>query len=395
MLKRVRNMAVAAGCLLGLAACQNEETVPTYDAGERILFGMPTMTVETQGRSTLKDALAAGDEFGVIGYCLAYTVGTQNIDYNSGSSSWSVKRNLCPPSVFYGQRVTVGTSGCTYDQNGGTDNNPKYWYRDGYGLDNASNPGVVGADNYQYSFYAYYPYEDFTIEAPANANMAGAPVLTFTMPQEGDAEDSSLDHADTPDAMLGVLYNRQREGGNLQFNFSHMLTGLRFVVNNYSEQNLRIYSIKLRGSFFKKVRVNFTDATVAYDFPADRYSGTYTLYDGGEEGFLLEGTGNEEVGTSSDDVLEKEYLMLISGENSYFGENVEVVLDYEFGGVRNPNYTASRPGTFTPRPGVRYTAQLNFVGDAFVLQFVVASDEQWEDGEAADGDEGNDDVLFE
>ena len=54
-----------------------------------------------------------------------------------------------------------------------------------------------------------------------------------------------------------------------------------------------------------------------------------------------------------------------------------------------------RPGTFTPRPGVKYTAQLNFVGDTFVLQFVVDNSEQWEDGEADDGREDNDDVVFE
>ena len=395
MMKHVRDMAVAAGCLLGLAACRSEEAVPTYDAGERILFGAPAMTVETVGRSTLKDALAAGDEFGVVGYCLAYTVGTTTVDYNSGSSNWSVKRNLCPPSVFYEQKVIVGTNGCTYDRTGGSGNDPKYWYKDGFGLNNESNPSITGAENYRYSFYAYYPYGSYEIEAPANASAAGAPVLTFTMPQVGGALESPLDHADTPDAMLGVLYNQQRDGGSLRFNFSHMLTGLRFVVNNYSEQDLTVYSIKLRGHFFKKVRVDFTGDVVDFTFPGDRYVGTYTLYDGGDEGFLLEGTGNEDVGTSSEDVLEEEYLMLISGEGNYFGEDVEVVLDYEFGGVRNPNYTASRPGTFTPRPGVRYTAQLNFVGDAFVLQFVVASDEQWEDGEAADGDEGNDDVLFE
>ncbi len=44
---------------------------------------------------------------------------------------------------------------------------------------------------------------------------------------------------------------------------------------------------------------------------------------------------------------------------------------------------------------MKYTAQLNFVGDTFVLQFVVDNSEQWEDGEADDGREDNDDVVFE
>ena len=45
--------------------------------------------------------------------------------------------------------------------------------------------------------------------------------------------------------------------------------------------------------------------------------------------------------------------------------------------------------------GYRYTAQLNFIGDAFVLQFVVDNSETWEDGELADGDDSNDDIIFE
>ena len=35
------------------------------------------------------------------------------------------------------------------------------------------------------------------------------------------------------------------------------------------------------------------------------------------------------------------------------------------------------------------------MGDAFVLEFVVDNQGQWEDGEADDGDETNDDVVFE
>ena len=55
----------------------------------------------------------------------------------------------------------------------------------------------------------------------------------------------------------------------------------------------------------------------------------------------------------------------------------------------------SVPEHISPRPGIKYTAQLNFVGDAFVLEFVVDNQGQWEDGEADDGDETNDDVVFE
>lgn len=89
-----------------------------------------------------------------------------------------------------------------------------------------------------------------------------------------------------------------------------------------------------------------------------------------------------------------EHLLLISGTGYSFGEDVEVYIKYTFnGGSKEQHY--SRPSTFTPRPGVKYTAQLNFVGDAFVLQFVTDNDEQWGNGMADDGNEENDDIIFE
>ena len=98
--------------------------------------------------------------------------------------------------------------------------------------------------------------------------------------------------------------------------------------------------------------------------------------------------------TSSPSPIGGEHVMLISGTGPSFGENGKVRIEYVFNGVPNVFETA-RPGTFTPQPGIKYTAQLNFVGDTFVLQFVVDNQEQWEDGEADDEDETNDDVIFE
>ena len=37
-----------------------------------------------------------------------------------------------------------------------------------------------------------------------------------------------------------------------------------------------------------------------------------------------------------------------------------------------------------PRAGTKYTAQLNFVGETFVINFVAAEDEFWEDGGDSD-----------
>ena len=87
-------------------------------------------------------------------------------------------------------------------------------------------------------------------------------------------------------------------------------------------------------------------------------------------------------------------MLLISGEETSFGDDVKVNIYYTFNGIEG-SQELSRNTTFRPQPGVKYTAQLNFVGNAFVLQFAVDNGEIWEDGEAADGNEDNDDVIFE
>lgn len=388
----------AALLAIGLAAlsCEKEEGVnPAADASQRILFGVPTLSVET--RSTFRNALSAGDEFGVLGYCVPYTVSSDptkiHMDYTSGGNPWTLKKAHSSPEVFYKQRVVVGTGGCTYDRTGGGANNPKYWYRDGYDTDNNANGEVVGADDYRYSFIAWYPYGEnfFTISEPAEQTTAGAPVMTFTMPQTGaDISSDRLDHTATPDAMLAVLYDRTRADGNLRFTFSHVLTGLGFQVNNLSERDLTVHSVSLSGSFYKDVTIDLRGNSVAFSFSANRYAGYYPLL---ESDLELPAPAADETQTSSG-VIGGEHLLLISGTGNSFGEDVKVNIDYTFGDERKQR-SISRPGTFTPRPGVKYTAQLNFVGDTFVLQFMVDNGEQWEDGEADDGSEDNDDVVFE
>lgn len=214
--------------------------------------------------------------------------------------------------------------------------------------------------------------------------------MTFTMPQTGSDLSARLDHATTPDAMVAVLYDRTRADGMLHFTFSHVLTGLGFTVNNLSERDLTVHSLTLSGSFYKDVTIDLRGNSVAFSFSANRYTGYYPLL---ESDLALPAPAEGETATSSG-VVGGEHLLLISGTGSSFGENVTVNIDYTFGGERKQQ-SIPRPGTFTPRPGVRYTAQLNFVGDTFVLQFVVDNSEQWEDGEADDGREDNDDVVFE
>lgn len=378
-------------------SCSGDEPAVGGNGGDKIVFDVPAMTVETSGRSTFKSALEPGEAFGVLGYCVPYAVGSTSFNYAGASSVWALKRALCPPDVFYNQKVVAGSNGCTYDYNGGSVNNPKYWYRDGYDTDNSPNASVTGADQYRYSFIAYYPYGEgengvFRIQNPSSAAEAGAPRLLFTMPQEGTEIGTPLRHDITPDAMLSVLYNRRKSDGNVRFAFSHVLTGLGFEINNFSAYDLVVHSVALQGSFYKSIVIDFGGDAVTYTFPADRYVGTYVLADSDVSLPSPDKDAGRNVTTSG--LLGGEHLLLISGVGTSFGDNVKVHVEYTFNGVRKAFETA-RPGTFTPRPGIKYTSQLNFVGDAFVLQFVVDNAEQWEDGAGDDGDDSNDDVTFE
>lgn len=398
----LRNKLIIGFYGLLLTGCGQGELPASPEALDNyIRFSAPAVTVET--RSTTQDALGTGDRFGVLGYCVPYMMGTTTPQYSAGASEWGVKYNLCPPNVFYNEPVTVADSYCSY-------NNPKQWYRDGYGLDGQPNEEVSNADNYRYTFFAYYPYRDagsevFRIESPANNATAGAPDIVFSMPQTGGDTSTPLDHAATPDAMFGVLYNRQKSQGSLQFSFSHMLTALGFEVNNFSDYDLQVHSVTLSGSFFKEIKLDFSGTgTLAYSFPETYYSGTYTLYNDGQSLSLSPPAEGEDRTTSGllprNAAGEGEYILLISGKEPYFGNNVQVTIDYTFNEKKNTQHF-SRPDTFVPQPGTKYTAQLNFVGNAFVLQFVVDNNEQWEDGGAdndpdADNDEdGDGDVIFE
>lgn len=368
-------------------SCQEESPLDEIksEGNEYIKFSAPVISVENDTKSTPKDALSAGDKFGVLGYCLSYVLGSDTeINYNSGAADWSGKKSNCAPLVFYKEPVTVTESG------GADYVNLKQWYVDGKDLDGSTNENVKGADNYSYSFFAYYPFDVyFNIVEPAAQTTKGAPVIQYTMPQTGNSETSQLDHKITPDAMIGVLYNRKKADGDLKFSFNHILTALGFEVNNYSNKDLKVYSVELRGNFFKGLKIDLRGSVFSYNVTEERYQGIYTLFSS-DEGLLLKAPGEGEVVTSSESPIGGEHVLLISGVSPYFGENVEVYLDYQLGDGEKKTFHQGRPTTFIPSPGTKYTAQLNFVGDAFVLQFVVDNNSNWQDGES-----DNDDIIFE
>ena len=390
--------------MLFLAGCSKEKGSEPALGDGYIHFGVPVVTVETRATEGFIDGkLPGGASFGVLGYCLAYNPGTMTYNANSGTSLWRIKSKLCPPSVFYRQEVTMDATGdyATYD-------NPKRWYTDGANAE-LGNVELSNTDEYQYTFFAYYPFEGGFTVVPEDAGTAGAPVITYSMPYDGNAGEVEDFDMRTPDPMLAVTYNVQRDRRMVDFNFFHITTGLGFQVNNYSQVgetvedegdggvDLVIYSIKLTGTFFRSVTANMAEAAVDISYDReDTYAATYVLYEK-EEGTLVPWQQDGSEGSIS---LEPEkYVRLLAGnsEKGVFGpsNDVSVVVDYELGENERKEKAELRPGSFVPSPGTRYTAQLNWVNDAFVLIMQPDNGDLWEDGEADDGKEDNDDIIFE
>lgn len=401
--------AVAVFMILPTSCDNNDEGLPS-DNSPYIEFGTQELSVETRAADSdpvMRNEFKTGDSFGVFGYCIPLNVSSGQPDYASGSSYWSVKMNNAVPDVFLNQRVTLTESGSwQYDwQNTGskpTSYNPKYWYAEGKDTENKENPAIVDAKNYRYDFFAYAPYDAsvFSWEKPTSNTDKGAPRVKVTVPQQGN-DDMNPDV--TPDAMLAVIHNYNKTvNPRLSFTFSHVFTALGFEVNNFSNQDLKIHSVKLIGAFWKSLTVDFTDNQYTYH-PSETYTGTFVLFDENrDQELILKAPEAGETVTSSPSPIGGKYLRLLSGgfdpstgkpsssHNNYLGENVVVEINYTFGGTP-ATFSTPRPGTFLPQSGTQYTAQLNFVGNAFVLQFIVDNGEIWEDG----GSDGNGDITFE
>lgn len=394
---------------LAAVSCRKAE-VMTIPGEEYITFSSPGISMDVETRAGANDFLNGipdGTSFGVLGYCLAYNPGTTEYNLNSGTSQWSLKRNLCPASIFYKQEIKVDAGVCSYSP-------LRRWYTDGTDNEGLAGQTLSDTDDFRYTFYAYYPYEDsgFNI-TPADAVTAGAPVITYSMPFSGTEPETVRNNSAVPDAMLGVQQNIQRASRKVQFNFSHIMTGLGFQINNFSQVgetvtspedrgvDLIIYSIKLKGTFHKSVKVDMTEAAASVTYQ-DTYSGTFTIFES-DEGRTIPWQQDGSMGSIT---MEPEtFLRLLPGneDSEFFGPasadpeknpNPVLVVDYKFGENDRTTEEIRRPGNFAPRSGVRYTAQINWVNNAFVLIMQADNGEIWEDGEAADGDTGNDDIIF-
>lgn len=374
MKKRLFHIGIIG--VLALAACSRTEDVLPAFAEDYIRFGMPGMEVEA--KSTLVNSeLPDSSRFGVLGYCLAQVApGDTTLNRSSGSVSWDTKKELCRPHLFHDVPVTYSDGECTY----------------------APLQPWDSAANYQYTFFAYYPYGNsyngtdtcFTVES--GQGDLGSPSVKFSMPFNGGDTLTPLDDSRVPDAMVAMAEDVTRgTNGMVELNFRHILTGLNFQINNYNEdpQNpgtgdrLIVHSLKLRGTFYKSFVMNYDDG---WECPAgETFSGTYTLLPDGSD---------KVVEAQDEGLLIEKTLLFVSGQNSegaatgYLGPYVKLEIKYTFGDSREKTQWISRPENFLPVGGTVYTSQLNFIGNAFVLNIIVDNNYQWEDG-------GDSEIVFE
>lgn len=374
--------------LLLLMSCNRDEFTDIVDE-DYINFALPSILAEEviDSRVSLEEGVVEGSEllrdikpnsdFGVIGYCRAYSPGTNTIDYNSGTSPWDIKRLLTPPEVFDKQNVNFDGTYCKYD-------NPKKWFTDN------ETGGNNDSEDYLYSFFAYYPKEEFTVTYPKvkyNGDKytdAGAPIFTYLMHKDAPVlNDTStvFKQSQNNDVMLSATYNIKKSDGKVKFDFSHVLTALSFAVNNYSEgMELTVYKIELSGTFWRNVIVdlNQSSSTDRLEF-TDTYKGRYVIYDN-QEGLVIPVNDGQ---SSYKAPFTDQFILLVSGKSEEIGYlgDIKVSITYKFGsdGTKKTAWYR-RPTSFVPRPGTQYTAQLNYVGNAFVLQFVADNGEYWEEG---------------
>lgn len=362
---KIKSLYIGIASLLLCASCSKEEVSFSPELSDQTIeFGVPSIQVETKAGPV--NTLPDGSSFGVFGYCLAQVApDNPELNVSSGNLPWDQKKKLSRPHLFYNTPIQYRDGRCTYE-------NPVKWYE---------------TADYLYTFFAYYPYAGFSVLT--DENTLGAPKFKFSMPFESTSSDTELDPAQVPDAMIAdedkSCIDVIKAGGNVALDFRHILTGLNFSINNYNEtEPVIVHAVKLSGTFFKSIEIIPGESTV---YQNETYAGTYHLLKEEEEDITVEHHGTvPEVGGRT--------LLLVpsNAAGGYLGaEDLKVSITYSFGTTKNETKTFGRPENFRPEPGTVYSAQLNFIGNAFVLEFIVDDDYHWEDG----AENGGSDITFE
>lgn len=399
-------------CSIMFAACGDDfsDEVRNIDHTKYICFGTPAVSMEgvdmlrsePTTRSTLiNDALPEGSSFGVMGYCVPYTLSTSGgdisvlntPDYSAAGAKWDSKKSLVYPDVFNNQEVTYENGVCRYTS-------VKPWY-----TQQQVNNSNIRPENFHYSFFAYYPYNaNLQVDTDGSDYWSdrtwGAPRITFTMPWNNGGLTILRSHSDIPDIMLATQYDFQKAQGSVPFRFYHLLTALRFRINNYDDtKTLTIHSLTFRGRFYRSVTVDFAENPPVQKVAAlneNSYSGTFTIVSRDNPEVCTAGT-SKLMGATGDNPDGTTLLLLPNPDANpnaetnpsfYLGDQKSVTITYSFDGeVEQQQTIANINLAYKPMQSTRYTVNLNFMGGKFVLMCQPDNNEHWE------GDNENDIII--
>lgn len=402
-MKHIYSTPLLSLLLLGMntifVSCGDE---PTYgrqpDASKYITFGIPGISLNgSVSRSGVENEI--NGDFCVYGYCAPRDISnTSQTNWNNAQAGWNSKSAYVSPHVFSAQKVEKDGK---YSLDPNVQGKLKAW---------ETAPGLDPLQ-FKYSFIAYYPFDNtlFTMNArTAGGNVAatemGVPTLTFNMPFSGTDQTVRLDPSQIKDAMIAAVFDHTQQQGTINFRFEHLLSAFRFKINNYTNLRLQIDRVELVGTFFKTAEIDFAKTTVARPQATGAYSGTFVLLDGNgtPQQIPSQSEAGDFLGVSPDNNSEGISLMLLTGINSnnlanynYLGPGTAVphlVIDYSVYNEQNNTLVSEYNNVTTsfspanPAAGVRYTVNLNFVGNEFILVFTPEGD-SWE------GDHDNDIII--
>lgn len=365
--------------LTGCSADGNEPPMPEPDPTQSIVFGQAAASggIDTQkqaskaSRSTLLNALPQGAQAAVYGYCVPLSV-SLDTDPASAGLPWVQKANYSVPDVFPGSNTSEGTiAGTTLTVDNGRlkyDGAPKPWLT-GSNLD---------ADAANYTFISHYPASGaftYSRHAVAANSRTGAPRFTFTMPAA-----AATDHTAIPDAMVAAKFDHQKADGQVHFTYRHILTALRFQINNYSAEELTLTSIRLEGDFFNTAAFTFNTGEIVQATATTTFHGNWDITPAG--GMTVASNSGKPLG----DGTRGTSVMLLpdpaitpsaGNDTDCLGSNKKLHVTYSIGSASYSQILDVKL-LFKPAGGTSYALNLNFVGNEFVIFFQPT--DLWENG---------------
>ena len=346
-----RRLSYIIACSAALGACTDAPEVPTpsLDPAEYIVFGAPTIELESSSRAD-----ASIGDFKVLGYCVPYLINALQPDYNAAAVDWNAKKERAHADVFCNQ--TVGGDG-NYTYPGSLEPGGK---RRWYNAEESSN-----YRSFKYSFIAYAN-GDFTV-TPTDAAAIAKPRIEYTIPSSGN-----------PDPLVAATFNRTSTDGEVPLNFHHVLTKVSFKVFNYSPNaDLTIKSMTLSGNFFNKTTIDFDNAVLNQTVATSTDNRSYSI--GGGVTLNRKPENGNPVGTTLGDPL-----MLIGNPapgQAVLGNGILLTVNFTYSGSDDKNgYIENFDLPFVPELDTEYSVNLNFIDDSFAIVFLMYNNGVWEDG---------------